>query len=169
MLFKITCFSIQLLLLLAADMQADYAAVIKSRILEMNNSFPPPHNQPVSPGTNGCSSAPQGLYNEVVNCIAEHDSYIKISYDNITYRTDTIPSTFWTYKDGLLPLTELEASDLALAIPNPKYAEEPTIVLIYPWKGFSLGTRFKHLPEYDTQDAYAIIWADYTESKIHVA
>ncbi len=145
-----------------------YPAVITSIILEMNNGFPPPHKAGVSPDTQGCPRAHQGLFNEVLDCIQEQDGYVQIAYGHVTYKTDGTPSTFWTYADGVKPLAEFEKADLALAIPHPEYAQEPTIVLTYPWKNFSLGTRLRHLPQYDTADMYAVVWPDYAKNEVAV-
>lgn len=145
-----------------------YPAVITSKIPEMNNSFPPPDKAGVSPDTHGCPRAHQGLFNEVLECIDEQDGYVQIAYGHVTYKTDGTPSTFWSYKDGIKPLDELEHHDLARAIPHPEYAQEPTIILTYPWKNFSLGTRLRHLPQYDTADTYAVVWPDYAKNEVAV-
>ncbi len=46
------------------------------------------------------------------------------------------------------------------------YAKKPTIALIYPWKQFSVGTRFLHTPKLDTESSYAIMHIDFTTNKL---
>lgn len=144
-------------------------AVIKDPIIDMRNSYPAPDNPPASPEDKRCNRAHQGLYNELVNCIEEDGDQIKISFNNIVYGFDNFTkkaeNTFWIYKKHIAPLQQLK-SELIKAIPNINYAVEPTIVLVYPWKEFSVGTRFKHLPKQDTQNAYAIERIDYISNSI---
>ena len=142
-------------------------AVIKDPIIEMNKGFPAPDNLPISPDVKSCRRAHQGLFNELVECVEQQGDQVKIAYDNIIYGFDAgikkAFNTFWTYKKHIIPLQELQG-DILQTIPNPHYAQEPTIVLIYPWQKFSVGTRFKRVLELDTQAAYAIVRADYTEN-----
>lgn len=139
-------------------------AVIKDPIAEMNSSFPAPNNPSVSPEEKSCRRAHQGLFNEIIDCIEQNGEQVKISYHNIIYGFDADTkkalSSFWTYKKHLASVKELE-TDILQTIPNRNYAQEPTIVLIYPWQKFSVGTRFKHIPEYDTPTAFSITRADY--------
>jgi NlpC/P60 family. len=153
-----------LTLLMATGLQVHGMAVIKKPIIEMNSDFPPPQNPSASPDTGKCNRAHQGLYNELVDCIEEKDDFVKITMPHIKYRIDA-PSSFWIYKNGIIPLKELAHSDIAHSIPHPDYAQEPTIVLTQPWHNFSVGTRFRHIPEHDTESTYAIIRADFTENK----
>lgn len=143
-------------------------AVIKDRVMEMNNSFPAPTNPAASPDAKSCRRAHQGLFNELVDCIEEQDDQVKIAYPNIVYgfdvETQKALSTFWAYKKHLIALHNLD-DNLLQTIPNQKYGEEHTVVLIYPWQKFSVGTRFKHLPDKDTTRSYAIIYADYITNK----
>jgi len=147
-----------------------HLAVIKHPVVDMNNSFPPPNNPSASSDVKGCLRAHQGLYNEQIDCLEEREDCVKISYHNIVYgfdaETKKALGSFWVYKKHIIALQELADRDLAQAIPHPEYAQEPTIVLIFPWQHYSLGTRFKHLPNYDTKTAYAIVRADYTDNKI---
>ncbi|MBY0109651.1 MAG: hypothetical protein K2X90_00905 [Candidatus Babeliaceae bacterium] len=126
-----------MLILLPILLNGQYG-VIKTRILEMNNSFPSPDKPAASPDTHRCPRAHQGLFNELIRCVEEKDDHIKVNYDNIIYRIDNKPSTFWTYKNDIIPLSELEKRNMLYAIPHPEYAQEPTIVLTYPWNNFSL-------------------------------
>lgn len=155
-------------LLTFVDEKAEIA-VIKDKIAEMNNSFPAPTRPAASPDVKGCPRAHQGLYNEVVTCLEQHDDQIKIAYEDIAYgfdpETKKISNTFWIYKKHITLCKEL-SNEVLKNIPHPKYAEEPTIVLIYPWKEFSVGTRFKHVSECDTQTAYAVTLTDYVTRTI---
>ncbi len=139
-------------------------AVVKDPVIDMNNSFPPPFNAAASPDTLGCPRAHQGLYNEIVNCLDEKDEFVQIAYGTaISYKaadTSENASSFWTYKKHLIALKTLR-SDLLEALPHPVYAEQPTIVLLYPWEQFSAGTRFKHCFEWDTDIFYAIEYVDH--------
>lgn len=144
-------------------------AVIKDAIVDMGSSFPAPNNSAASPDDKGCRRAHQGLYNELVNYLEEHEDQVKISYNNIVYgfdpATKQVFNTFWVYKKQVILLKQLK-EELLTAIPNDKYGEEPTIVLIYPWKEFSLGTRFKHIAPCDTEVAFAIERIDYYTNSV---
>ena len=144
-------------------------AVIKEAIADMSSSFPAANSPAAAPDDKSCRRAHQGLYNEVVNCIEEQEDQIKVSYNDIIYgfdaKTKEVLKTFWIYKKNLVTLKEL-AEDLLKTIPSANYAEEPTIVLIYPWKSFSIGTRFKRVLQNDSPNAFAIERIDYNTNSI---
>lgn len=140
-----------------------YRAVTIDPIVEMDSIFPPPINPPASPDTEKCYRAHQGLYNETVTVLEECDEYIRIVYDSVRYTVED-ENSFWTFKKGFLPLSKIHSTDVINTIPHPSYGEEPTIVLIYPWQNFSVGTRFKHLIEHDTNNEYVVTLADYTQN-----
>ncbi len=167
-LSKKAILTIPLMLFLGTDINAQDRAVITSTILEMNNSFPQPGKPGVSPDTHGCPRAHQGLYNEQVHLDETQDDYSQVHYKNITYTIDGTPSTFWTYSKGIMPLAEVERRELSGAIPHPDYAQEPTIVLQYPWQNFSVGTRLKRTPADDTEATFGIERVDYQKNKIVV-
>ena len=131
-------------------------AVIINPVIDMNNSYPaPPKELPIAPGFNqyNCQRAHQGLFNELVSIIDErhnatdpNKSMVEIAFDDIDYKGDGT-STFWTYKKNILPLNEDTNLQIINSIPNPSYGSEPTIVLIWPWNNFSVGTRFKYISE----------------------
>ncbi|TXG76046.1 hypothetical protein E6Q11_05550 [Candidatus Dojkabacteria bacterium] len=139
-------------------------AVIKETIAEMSTTFPVLNNQPISPQEKSCSRAHQGLYNELVNCLEEKGDQIKIFYNNVIYgfspESKKAFKTFWVLKKHIVPL-KLLSEDLMKTIPSFHYAEEPTVVLIYPWKNFSVGTRFQHLSRYDTKNSFVIKRTNY--------
>ena len=157
-----------LLLLMTFGVTAQEKAVIVYPVIEMNNSFPPtPDNSPICPDTDmGCKRSHQGLHNEVVDIIEQKDTSVKISYKNIAYRTDGSLSTFWVDAKNIIRLKDLENSEVLQTIPHVDYGQEPTVVLIYPWKNFSVGTRFKHVPAQDGQFDFAIMRGDYTNNSV---
>ncbi len=149
------------------------AAIIKDPIIEMNNSYPACKNLPISPDTGKCPRAHQGLFNELVDCLEQDESgdQIKIACPSVAYGFDQETgkklNTFWTYKKHILPVKELTA-DMEKTVPHPEYGQEPTIVILYPWQEFSVGTRFVHLPEHDTSNSYAVARADYATGQTGV-
>lgn len=96
-------------------------------------------------------------------------AFVKIACPNIIYGFNPITqkplNTLWVDKKYLVPLQHLSSNYLA-TIPHPRYAHEPTIVLVYPWRHYSVGTRFKHLRALDTADAYAITCVDFQEDNV---
>ena len=144
-----------------------YMAVINKPVVDMNSSTPTTKNLFASPGANkSCGRSHQGLYNELVTCIEEKDNFVKIFFRNIKYNTNASTSFFWTEKKNITPLKKMKQKNILQSIPHPEYGHHDTIILTYPWKDFSVGTRFKHLPERDTRDGYAVIQADFVKNKI---
>ncbi|MFA5998778.1 MAG: NlpC/P60 family protein [Candidatus Babeliales bacterium] len=139
-------------------------AVVKDPVIEMNSSFPPPNSPAVCGDSKPCLRAHQGLFNEIVTVIEEQDESVKVVCKNAVYGyhrdTQEKLNTFWAYKKDIALLQDLD-SEVLQTIPHLKYAQEPTIVLVYPWKSFSVGTRFKRDPEHDTAIAYAVKVADF--------
>ncbi|CAN5136452.1 hypothetical protein BH09DEP1_BH09DEP1_8170 [soil metagenome] len=148
---------------------AQILAVINKTVIEMNSNCPAPQNLPLSPETKSCPRAHQGLYNELVACQECTDEHVKITFPHVIYGYDpensVIKNSFWASKKDLTPLNELNAN-LKSHIPHADYAHTPTIVLIYPWKNFSLGTRFTHVPSHDNCHSYAIAKIDYNQQSI---
>jgi hypothetical protein len=146
-----------------------YQAVIKAPVVEMNAGFPPPCNPPISPDTEKCYRAHQGLYNELVDVVEQREDFVKVALTNCVYGFDTEIkkplNTFWMYKKDIVPLSELDG-DVLHTIPHAQHAQEPTIILTYPWNNFSVGTRFRHMADYDIETAYAVIRADYTNNTV---
>lgn len=146
-------------------------AVIIDPVVDVGIHAVPGCNQPASPESQRCFRAHQGLHNELVSCIEEDDVCVKIACDTIIYgfeQSSKKPlNTFWTAKKHLVLLDDLP-SNLLATIPHPMYAQEPTIVLVYPWNSYSVGTRFKHVAEHDTSDAYAIMRAHYQTQSVTI-
>ncbi len=143
-------------------------AVIKDPIVDLGLHTPITHTPSASPEIKKCLRAHQGLHNELVQCLEQQGDCVKIACGNVVYGFDAekrVLNTFWICKKHIALLKELR-SDMARVIPSAGYAQEPTIVLTYPWEGFSVGTRFKHIAEHDTQEAYAIAYADYMKNHI---
>jgi cell wall-associated NlpC family hydrolase len=144
-------------------------AVVKNPVIEMSGIFPIPLSLSICGNSKGCHRSHQGLYNELVTIVEEQEGCFKIACNNVVYGYDNESkeklNTFWVYKKDLVELKKLPNETLE-AVPCPKYAQEPTIVLTYPWKIFSAGTRFSHLPEQDTSNTYAIKRADFTTNTI---
>ena len=159
---------IVLLLFVTMNITAQEKAVIVYPVIEMNNSFPPtPEKSPICPAANmNCKRSHQGLHNEIVDIIEQQDDSVKISYKNITYRSDGKLSTFWIDAKNIVRLKDLENLDVLQTIPHADYGQEPTVVLIYPWKNFSVGTRFKHVPAHDGQSEFAIIRGNYIDNSV---
>ncbi len=148
-------------------------AVITLPILELNRHEPHDITDttlPASPETKKCHRDHQGLINEQVSIVETNGDAVKIKFDGLIYDFDNSThepiNTFWTYSKYLATLEYLKNNNLLSALPHPDYGAEPTIVLIYPWNNFSVSTRFKHVPENDTQDGYAIVRIDYTNNTI---
>lgn len=135
--------------------------------IDASITYPAPYNNAICGNTKSCPRAHQGLYNELATIIEERENCVKIVCNNIVYGYDSESkealNSFWVYKKDLAELKNL-SDDLLNSIPSPQYAQEATIVLTYPWKTFSVGTRFKHIQEQDTLIAYAIRRADFTNN-----
>ncbi|HEV2600812.1 MAG TPA: hypothetical protein VGT41_00805 [Candidatus Babeliales bacterium] len=144
-------------------------AIIIDPIAEMHNSFPPPLHPSAAPQTKKCRRAHQGLYNEIIFCSAQALSFAQVYCPNAIYGFDETTgesrNSFWLYQNQIQLFTDID-KHLLQAIPNPAYGAEPTVVLIYPWNNFSIGTRFNYLPEQDTHNAYAIVYADYHNNEL---
>jgi len=170
---NILCIKITLLLIIAIKLQAyhdsnlPYKAVIHLSVIDMDCTSPHINFSCVSPGLNKkCHRSHQGLYNEMVTCLEEKNDFIKIIFPSIKYNFDKTPSFFWTKKTNIIPLHKIKQKKILQTIPHHIYGEQPTITLILPWKKFSVGTRFKHIPENDTNNNYGIIRSHYTKNKI---
>jgi len=146
---------------------ASYQAVIKYPVVEMNTTLPVQDNQSVCPGDiKNCHRSHQGLFNEIVTCLQEKGDCVQVAFDTISYRTDGKPSTFWMDKKNIISMQDLTKKGLAAAIPCKTYGQDDTVVLIRPWRTFSVGTRFKHIQNFDTSDSFAVLVIDYNTYSI---
>jgi len=144
-----------------------YQAVIVHPVIDMTCAQPTKHALAVSPSPQqSCSRSHQGLYNEIVTCIKEDHDFVQLSFRSIQYNTNGKASTFWTEKKNLIPLKKIKKKEMLQIIPHPEYGHGSVITLIYPWKHFSVGTRFKYAPAIDTNNGYRIIYTDYAKNKI---
>jgi hypothetical protein len=145
-------------------------AMIKEPVVDLFINLPMQNKTPASPGglvaAGACRRAHQGLFNEVVTCMQVSGDHVQVSFDNILYGHDELTKeplrTFWISRDKLLLLPEME--DLAF-IPAPLAFtdSEPTsstLVLILPWRHYSLATRFVRAPERDTATSYGVKFFD---------
>lgn len=148
--------------------QVPYKAVINTAVVDMNNSFPPPlKDTPIAPGSiQNCNRSYQGLFNQIVECIEERGDAVKVTIENVKYNKSTQPNSnsFWIQKENIIPIDTLTTPT---AIPAMQYGIEPTIVLTYPWNGFSVGTRFKHVPQCDTREGYAVTFMNFSENSLN--
>lgn len=148
-------------------------AVITQPVLELNRHEPHDVTDtsfPASPETKKCYRDHQALLNEHVRIVETNGDAVKIALDSLLYDIDSSTqqpiNTFWTSSKYLATFDYLKNNNLLSALANPTYGQEPTIVLTYPWNNFSVGTRFKHVPDNDTQDSYAIVRIDYTNNTV---
>lgn len=144
-----------------------YQAVITHPVVDMTCAQPTKHSLSASPSPQqSCSRSHQGLYNEIITCIKEDHDFVQVSFRSIQYNTNGKVSTFWTEKKNIIPLKKIKKNEMLQIIPHPEYGHGSVIILIYPWKHFSVGTRFKYAPAVDTSNGYRIIYTDYVKNKI---
>ncbi len=152
---------------LSAQTHKNNQCVIKDKVIDMGVSYHTEYGNVATPNEQRCYRAHQGLYGEIVELVKECDwdeNQLFISIPNIIYGfspfTNQGYSTFYTYKKHLVPLNQL-SDDALKAIPCSEYAEKPTIVLTYPWNNFSIGTRFTHVSENDTENSFGVAYIDF--------
>ncbi len=168
-------FTYYILALLLTPIQISYShaqqnnCILIDPVSDMASSFPAPDNPTASPDTGQVRRAHQGLYNDQGYCSQETEDQINISYPDMIYgyhaATKEALHNFWTRKNHIRWLNQLPHYILE-NVPNAHYAQEPTIVLTWPWNNFSIGTRFKHMPEQDHQNSYAITRIDYATQSV---
>ncbi|HSW76604.1 MAG TPA: hypothetical protein VLG50_06140 [Candidatus Saccharimonadales bacterium] len=143
-------------------------AIVKDPVIELNNNFPPPQNSQTRANKES-SRAHQCLFNEIVTVLEQRDDCVKVMCKNAIYgfhnTTKDYLNSFWIYKKDIIALQDLDKQVLD-AIPNPAYGHDPTIVLVYPWKLYSIGTRFKRAPKHDTAQYYAIQLPNFNENAV---
>lgn len=159
------------ILLYGMEPAARFLAVVKRPVIELNNSFPAPKNVPVSPEVKGCPRAHQALFNEIADCHICQDQNVKVTFSEVIYgydeQTKTIRNTLWAHQSDLIPLSQL-STDVCNCIPSSAYAQTPTIVLIYPWNYYSVGTRFIHVRQLDTDTNYAIMHPNFETNSAYL-
>lgn len=158
--------------ILVSGMQlSSFLAVVKKPVIELNNSFPAPENLPISPETKGCPRAHQALFNEIAECQECKGTNVKVTFHEVIYgydeQTQTIRNTFWGHKSDIILLSQLSTT-VQHSIPPTHYAQAPTIVLTYPWNYYSVGTRFIHAAQHDTEHSYAIMHPNFETNTVYL-
>jgi len=149
---------------------------IKKPVVDLNTHSPCPSNLPASPELPGtCPRAHQEPFNKIGYCCAgdcyskEENEVLTVEYPDIVYgfdeKTNQPRSTFCMYRKYVEPCSEA----LLSVLPSPVYAQEPTVVLTRPWNDFSVGTRFRRVPQYDQGDTYAVLIMDYEDNIAKIA
>jgi hypothetical protein len=144
-------------------------AVIQTTITEMTNDFPVPDDKLAVSGnqTAHVKRAYQGLYNQTVEIIGQIPGCTRVKVPGVRYslRNDKFDNSFCAKEKDLLRYTLL-AESLRSHIPDKQYGKKPTIVLTYPWKNFSIGTRFVHQPEQDLHNGFAVSYFDFKNKRL---
>jgi len=140
-----------------------YLAAFKDPVVDLYIQLPLQHNPPLAGygySDGGCQRAHQALANEVVTIVERKGNLVKIACDTVAYGHDENTgkplNTFWVHKKHLIFFKHL-ADEQLYAFPAPQGATDTTLVLRLPWKQYSLGTRFVHAPEHDTEDVYGAL------------
>lgn len=149
--------------------KAEEWGVIKVPVVDMIADFLVFNELPAAREINSCHRAHQGLYNERVRVLNERGDYVHVAYKSLIYFdsvTKQPRNSFWMRKRDLLLFSDIKNEELLMAMPDAVYAQDATVVLTYPWHGFSVGTRFKRKPGSDTVDSYAIMLPDYENNSV---
>lgn len=140
-----------------------HLAAFKDPVVDLYVQLPVQHNPPLAGygySDGGCQRAHQALANEVVTIVERKGNLVKIACDTVAYGHDENTgkplNTFWVHKKHLIFFRHL-ADEQLYAFPAPQGATDTTLVLRLPWKQYSLGTRFVHAPEHDTEDVYGAL------------
>ncbi|MGC2310238.1 MAG: hypothetical protein WA432_01295 [Candidatus Babeliaceae bacterium] len=124
-----------------------------------------------------CARAHQALFNEIVRIVATKDDQVCVEISTLLYgideKTEQPLNTFWTLKQWVMPLNNLQTYDPELiSIPPPQRTNNNSVIILtFPFHEsktnqiYSFGTRFVHIPAYDTQDTYGIMLWDYKNKK----
>jgi hypothetical protein len=149
---------------------AGQKAVISKPVVDMSSSFPLCYHSPACGQKNPCRRANQGLYNEVVNCIAVVADAVNIDYKKVIYGHDDEGnnySTMWTAQDGLILLKNVDPC-LHSMIPCMQKGDQPKLFLTEPWHNFSVGSYFVRIPTKDTDSHYAIFLPHFSENTFSI-
>lgn len=150
-------------------LQAQPLAVIRYPVVDMIQDTILLDKIAASPDSNlqNCLREYQGLFNEIVTILKYKDNFVNVAFDRLQSRFFGRPNSFWVHRDSLISLDSLshQAQDL---LPCRQYAGSDIMVLTYPFKQFSVGTRFVHLAKHDIPTAYAISWYDFTQNKVMI-
>jgi len=144
-----------------------YQAVITQPVIDLTCNKPIKQSLAASPSSDQTNNrSHQGLYNEIVTCIKEHNEFVQVIFQSVTYNTNKKVSSFWTKKQNITPLKKIKNKKIVSLIPHATYAQEPTITLIHPWKKFSVGTRFKYSVNSNLLNSYKIMYVNYLTNQI---
>lgn len=140
-----------------------HLAVIKDPVVDLFIKLPLQNNAPIccvqARADHNCQRCHQVLAHEVVTVLAIKDTYVQIACDNLVYgideKTGQPKNSFWVDKKHLIFFKDL-SQDLLKSLPGPIGSIKNTLVLVRPWKKYSLGTRFVRSPEHDTKYSYAV-------------
>jgi len=136
-------------------------AVINTPVVDLVIQLPyPPHFGacPIDPTDPNCPRAHQALKHEVVRIMGKKGNYTRICCENVIYGIDKNGqplNSFWIPHDRLVQLQDLSQREID-ALPPPLGTMHNTVVLILPWKGYSLGTRFVREAARDTTGTYCV-------------
>lgn len=155
--------------LCALDIPKLRDAVIIKPIVDASISMPIPINDPASPQNEKIRRAHQFLFNQRVSVIGQDQGclVVQVTDDNAIYgtRQEGLHNTFWIKRSDIKMLNEI-AKDIRKTIPKSIYGKGSTIVLTYPWKGLSTGTRLRYCPEYTTDQSYLVAYPDHQKNSI---
>lgn len=142
------------------EARAVITAPVVDLCIEYTLNHVPPASPPGASSAGICKRAHQVLFNEVVTYKKEHGLYAEIAIDHLIYGVEEgkARNTFWIPKHKLTFLSKLEEPAL---VPRQGVRDGSTVVLILPWHGYSVGTRFVRVPQEDMQGAYAVSWFDH--------
>lgn len=157
--------------------EAEHLAVFKDPVVDLYVNLPIQQSSPLSGAgySDGiCRRAHQGLCNEVVTIVDRKGQHVKMACDTVVYGFDPDYAslgkplnTFWVHKKHLIFFNHLDDAYL-YAFPGPREQTNNTLVLRFPWKQYSLGTRFVRALEHDTEDTYGALLVSSHPHKIKV-
>lgn len=149
-------------------------AAVKDPVVDLYVHLPIQQHPPlagVGSSAGKCRRAHQALAQEVVKIVERSGPYVKIACENLVYgfdeRTQEPQNTFWVHKKHLIFFDTLPEETLA-CFPGPFGETDITLVLRLPWKQYSLGTRFVHAAELDTETTYGVYIYSYDRAACEV-
>lgn len=132
-------------------------------------------------GRYSCPRVHQCIFNEVCTVCEKNKKEVLIEFTHFFYITNdtTRNSRFWVKAASVTLLSELKKWGLDKAVPEPlnpnTHPQETILTLILPWQNphtklsYSTGTRFVHIPLFDTEKQYAIKLINFNEKRVTTA